>query len=130
MKRLPVLALALALLACNGSPTEPENRTLQGTYEGEVRAFPSGEDWTNVRLTVATTGDTVTGTLLPKSGPSHPVTGQRVSGVYSLEVKELPQSTPCFVTLTVNQIGAASIRGDLGGRCPSTLMTTFRLNRR
>jgi hypothetical protein len=56
------------------------------------------------------------------------VTGQRTAGIYALEVKELPQTTPCNVQLTVLQIGAASIRGTVTGRCPNTLASSFRLN--
>lgn len=132
MKRSLLLAatLALALAACDGSPTDPENRVLNGTYEGALDVTPSGENWSNVRLTVNTVGTAVTGTLVPKTGPTHPVTGQGLGGVYTLEVKELPQSTACDVTLIVNQIGAASIRGGVTGKCPNTLASTFRLDQR
>ena len=130
MKRPFLLLLPFLLLAaCEGSPTDPDSRVLNGTYEGRVEAFPSGEDWSNVRLTVTTTGNTVTGTLTPKAGPAHAVTGQRMTAGFALDVQGLPQTTPCTVQLFVDQIGAASIRGDLAGRCPNTLMGTFRLNR-
>ncbi|HEX6099093.1 MAG TPA: hypothetical protein VF432_22460 [Thermoanaerobaculia bacterium] len=130
MKR-PFLVLLpfLLLAACEGSPTDPDTRPLSGAYEGRLEAFPSGEDWTTVRLTVGTVGNVVTGTLNPKTGPEHPVTGQRTATGFVLDVHNLPQTTPCTVQMHVDEIGAASIRGELSGRCPSTLMSSFRLNR-
>jgi hypothetical protein len=130
MKRPFLLLLPLVLLAaCEGSPTDPDARVLNGTYEGRVEAFPSGEDWSNVRLTVATAGDAVTGTLTPATGPAHAVTGQRTATGATLDVQGLPQTTPCTVKLIVDTVAAASIRGELSGRCPNTLSGSFRLNR-
>jgi hypothetical protein len=130
MKRPFLLLLPFLLLAaCDGSPTDPDSRVLNGTYEGRVEAFPSGEDWSNIRLTVATAGDAVTGTLTPATGPAHAVTGQRMAIGFALDVQSLPQTTPCTVHLFVDEIGAATIRGQLTGRCPNTLMGSFRLNR-
>jgi hypothetical protein len=134
MKRWLAVAAAFVVTVlltthCRRSPTDPTQDELNGVWEGALQAYPSGEDWSSVRLTTTTVGGVVTGALVPKSGPAHAVTGQRVANGFTLEVHDLPQQTPCVVQLFVDDIGSAAIAGDIGGRCPNTLTGDFRLTR-
>lgn len=134
MKRWLAVAAALVVTVlfttnCQRSPTDPTPNELNGVWEGALQAYPSGEDWSDVRLTTTTVGNVVTGALVPKAGPAHAVTGQRTAGGFALEVHDLPQQTPCAVQLQVSDVGATAIAGNLGGRCPNTLLGAFRLTR-
>lgn len=138
MFRSPTLALPvsiLTLLLASGcdrsSPTEPGSvAQLAGTWQGELRAFPAGEDWSRIVLVLNATGGTLTGTLTSRNAVTHPVSGQSApAGVHVLQVEELPQQAPCSVTLMVERVSSAAMQGNLSGRCPNTLLGTFRLER-
>lgn len=121
---------ALAVAGCNqSSPTEPRLLDLSGTWEGTLTAAPTGEDWSLVRLQVTTVGATTTGTITSRNGVTHPVSGQSTAVGAYLDVHELPNDTPCAVTLIVDAVSSATMQGSLTGRCPSTLMSRFRLQK-
>jgi hypothetical protein len=122
---LVLFALVITLAACD-LPTEPDGASLAGAYEGSILAFPSGEDWTNVRLTIDNGG---TGTLVARNGATHSVTGQRIGSLVHIDVHDLPAATPCDVSLVVTDVTAEAIRGGVTGRCPNTLLSEFRLTR-
>ena len=128
------LLLVLLLVACNGSgPTAPHNAAqLIGTWEGEVAAFPAGEDWSRVTLSLQAGGDALIGTLTSRNGVTHPVAGTNPQpGVYVLDVQDLPHLTaPCAVALVVDKVSSTRIEGRLSGRCANTLLSRFRLERR
>ena len=81
LRSLVLLLACVALFGCDQtSPTEPDvRRGLTGTWEGALPSYPAGEDWSRVRLTLQSGGDTVTGTLVSRNGVSHPVTGTAVA---------------------------------------------------
>jgi hypothetical protein len=102
---------------------------MNGTWEGEFAAYPAGEDWSRVRLTTETIGASVQGTLTSRNGVAHPVTGNVLETSIYLEIRDLPQRTPCSVDLVVTRVAPVAIEGSLGGRCPNTLLGEFRLVR-
>lgn len=128
------LVLAVCTLIAFGckesSPTAPPSAAdLNGIWVGELSAFPTGEDWTQVRLSLHTVGTTPTGTLTSRNGVVHPVTGHNESiGTY-LEVGQLPQNAPCSVSLIVKRVTSDAMVGSLTGRCPNTLLSNFRLEK-
>src|ERR1041384_6138413 len=56
-----LVVIALLIAGCNGSsPTEPDLLAgLNGTWEGELAAYPAGEDWSRVRLSTESIGTSV-----------------------------------------------------------------------
>jgi hypothetical protein len=134
--RAPVILIRL-LLACvllsgcgRSSPTAPEAIAgLTGVWEGPVVAYPAGEDWSLVRLSVQVNGSTLSGTLVSRNGVSHPVTGTVQDGVVTMEILNLPQQTPCSVVLAVTRVTRSELRGRVSGRCANTLMSEFRLSK-
>src|SRR5690348_13018953 len=135
MFRFAKSAIAVALLlvvACNrSSPTEPNlNSRLDGTWQGEIAAYPRGEDWCRATLELQSHGNISTGTLTSVNGISHSVTGESVyPTVHVLHISNLPQETPCSVTLNIDKASAVALEGNLTGRCPNTLLGRFRLQR-
>lgn len=134
--RAPVIPVVL-LLACvllsgcgRSSPTAPEAIAgLTGVWEGLLVAYPVGEDWSVVRLSVQVNGSTVSGTLVSRNGVSHPVTGTVQDGAVTLEILNLPQQTPCSVVLAVTRLTRGELQGRVSGRCPNTLLSEFRLSK-
>ncbi|HEX7831265.1 MAG TPA: hypothetical protein VF787_16530 [Thermoanaerobaculia bacterium] len=128
---LLLLLLGILIAGCNGSsPTEPNaSLGLNGTWEGELAAYPAGEDWSRVRLSAETIGTSVQGTLTSRNGVTHTVTGSVQGTAISLRINGLPQQTPCDVNLVLTRVAPVAIEGSLGGRCPNTLFGEFRLVR-
>jgi hypothetical protein len=125
-----VAIVALVVVGCNQStPTEPRLLDLSGTWEGPLTVAPTGEDWSLVRLQVTTAGATTTGTITSRNAVTHPVSGQSIAVGAYLDVSGLPHDTPCTVTLIVDAVSSATMQGNLTGRCPSTLMSRFRLQK-
>ena len=134
----------LVLLSCNELPTDPrlEGRqpvtalSLQGTWTGELRAFPEGEDWSSVRLSLEVISEQISGQLVPRVGPAHAVTGSFYSLGASISIPGLPATRqPCHsVSIFVEAIEyrrgqPVALLGRLSGRCPGTLMHPVRLTR-
>ncbi|HYI10925.1 MAG TPA: hypothetical protein VEK57_17850 [Thermoanaerobaculia bacterium] len=118
--------LTLALLGCNRSPTAPHSAAeLLGVWEGALEAHPAGEDWSRVRIRIEAVGGTLSGTLTSRDGVVHPIS---IDGM-SIGIGQLPQITPCSVTLLVERVSFSAIQGRLSGRCANTLMGSFRLER-
>ncbi len=82
-----------------------------------------------MRLVLTTTGDAITGSLLPARGTPHTITGERVEVGANLQVDIPPTHNPCILALHVAKNTRAGIEGEISGRCPYTLRKSFRLTR-
>jgi hypothetical protein len=129
---LLLIIVCAALAGCEeASPTAPQSpAVLIGAWQGPLAASPTGEDWSNVRLTLQVgASGTPTGTLTSKNGVAHPVTSRLENGLYFLDVGTLPQTAPCTVALIVENVSSSVLSGHLSGRCPNTLLDRFRLEK-
>ena len=147
MSRFTV-AIALALftfVSCSeSSPTSPlaitrvpvTDAAVAGDWSVPLGLGPDDEDWSVVRMTLSVANGTITGQMLPPTGFPRPITGSIANGTASLVIGDLPPGRePCtHVGIFVRNVetrGAQPIAllGQLGGRCPSTLMRDIRLER-
>lgn len=128
-----VLLLCVLLCACGDSPSPTEPLSLAaiaGTWTGGLQAFPAGENWTRVRLTLTASENALSGTLTDLFGVVHRVTARSEAMGFVLDVHDLPADTPpCTVSLIVTRVTAQRMEGRLSGRCPNTLASDFTLER-
>ncbi|HEX2059952.1 MAG TPA: hypothetical protein VHK90_04365 [Thermoanaerobaculia bacterium] len=90
-----------------------------------------------MRLVLDIDGEAITGWLIPKSGPRHPITGEWYPEAATLRIGELPadSSPPCFqIAIIVDGVEyrgsqPVAFEGHLSGRCPNTLASRVRFVR-
>jgi hypothetical protein len=143
--RIVISLCFFALASCNErSPTDPliegpqpiTALSLQGNWTGELRAFPEGEDWSSVRLSIDTANESISGQLVPRVGPAHAVTGEFNRLGAMISIPGLPETRqPCHSVSIIAQAieyrrgQPVALLGRLSGRCPSTLAQAVRLTR-
>jgi hypothetical protein len=136
------MALAIAFRDEGGQTGSAQASTalrldLTGTWAGPlpIRTEPTA-DWSDARLSLVQTGDTLTGDVVSRDGVSFPVAGSlSIEQTPFVTVRGLPGTSTCAgVIIVLRQFEFADGRirrtsGHASGRCFGTVAGTFDLQR-